>query len=187
MKSNHNGQNFKVLLGLTLVVFLVHMALLNTAPLSIGLSAPPPAKPFVTRTLVASSSGAAPQTAAKPSSLSPPGPRAAVRPRPAKDQSKDAAPSTPAPAITAPASAPPESVAAAPVLPESAPAAPEQAVAPEPVAEVTAAPRAERARQRAGPSGTGAGSPVGVCEAAAGAPRSSAQRARLPGASKRTW
>ncbi len=43
---------FKVLFALTLVVLLVHIALLTSAPLSFSLNQPQPAKPFITRTVL---------------------------------------------------------------------------------------------------------------------------------------
>jgi hypothetical protein len=44
---------FKVLLALTLFVLLVHVALLTSAPLSLSLSPPQPAKVFITRAVLA--------------------------------------------------------------------------------------------------------------------------------------
>lgn len=144
-------------MGLTVGVFLVHIALLSTAPLSLGLSASAPAKPFITRTLMASSTLTEPQKAAKPAPLLKAGQQTSGRPLPKKVASTDvvAAPSAPMQAPEIPALEPETPAPApAPELPASAPAAPlesqapeaaaSEAVAAEAVAEVTAAPRAER-------------------------------------------
>lgn len=137
-------------MGLTVGVFLVHIALLSTAPLSLGLSASAPTKPFVTRTLVASSRATEPLNAAQSAPLLKTGQQPSARPRPGKVPSAVAAPAPSAP-IKAPEipALETETPAPAPVLPASAPAAPleaqaSEAVAPEAVAEVTAAPRAAR-------------------------------------------
>lgn len=146
MKSNHNGQNFKVLLGLTVVVLLVHLALLNTAPLSLGPSQPPPAKPFITRTVVASRSPAKVPHAAKPPASNSSVNKTQLRPRPVTDPAADAVTASRTPdtvpenAAPEPATPEPAPAASAPALP----AAPIEAIAPDPVAQVTAAQRAVR-------------------------------------------
>ncbi len=140
MKSNHNGQNFKALLGLTVVVVLLHLALLSAAPLSFGPSQPPPAKPFITRTLVTSNSLAKAPNAAKPAASTQSVQQNQVRPRPVKSPAADAVTASRTPDTV------PETAAPEPAPPASAPLAdaPIEAIAPEPVAEVTAAPRAAR-------------------------------------------
>ena len=141
MKSNHNGQNFKALLGLTVAVLLVHIALLSTAPLSLGPSQPPPAKPFITRTVVTSASKARAPKAAKPPATTQSINKTQVRPRPVKAPAADAVTASRTPDKMPETAAPVPAPAASAPAP---PAAPIEAIAPEPVAQVTAAPRAER-------------------------------------------
>ncbi len=141
LKSNHNGQNFKALLSLTVVVLLVHIALLNTAPLSLGPSQPPPAKPFITRTVVASSSPTRAPKAAKPPATTQSINKTQVRPRPVKAPAADTVTASRTPDSVPETAAPePAPAAAAPALP----AAPIEALTPEPVVDVAAAPRAAR-------------------------------------------
>jgi hypothetical protein len=144
LKSNHNGQNFKALLSLTVLVLLVHIALLNTAPLSLGHNPPPPAKPFITRTVVAGSSPTKASKAAKPPDSTQSVQQTQVRPRPVTSPAADAVTTSRTPDTT-PETAP-ENAAPEPAAPASAPLAdaPIEAITPEPVAEVTAAPRAAR-------------------------------------------
>jgi hypothetical protein len=144
LKSNHNGQNFKALLGLTVVVVLVHLALLSAAPLSFGHSQTPPAKPFITRTVVTSNSLAKAPNAAKPAASTQSVQQNQVRPRPVKSPAADSVTASRTP-DTVPETAP-ETAVPEPTPPASAPLAdaPIEAIAPEPVAEVTAAPRAAR-------------------------------------------
>ena len=141
MKSNHNGQNFKALLGLTVAVLLVHIALLSTAPLSLGPSHPPPAKPFITRTVVTSASKARAPKAAKPPATTQSINKTQVRPRPVEAPAADAVTASRTPDSVPETAAPVPAPAASAPAP---PAAPIEAIAPEPVAQVTAAPRAER-------------------------------------------
>jgi hypothetical protein len=141
LKSNHNGQNFKALLGLTVVVLLVHLALLSAAPLSLGPSQPPPAKPFITRTVVASNSPTKAPNAAKPPASTQSVNKTQVRTRPVKAPAVDAVTASRTPDTV------PETVAPVPAPAASAPAPPAipvEAITPEPIAEVTAAPRAAR-------------------------------------------
>jgi len=145
LKSNHNGQNFKALLGLTVVVLLVHLAFLSAAPLSLGPSQPAPAKPFITRTVVMSNSPAKAPNAAKPPASAQSVNKTQVRPRPVKAPADDTVTASRTPSTVT--EMVPETAAPEPAPVASAPtpaAAPIEAIAPEPLAEVTAAPRAAR-------------------------------------------
>ncbi|MDP9994761.1 hypothetical protein J2W28_005066 [Variovorax boronicumulans] len=129
--------SWRVLIGLTLVVALVHLLVLGVAPMAVGPEPSPLANKFITRTIViappAADKPAAPAAAAAPVEAKPPPPAKPRRPRaptppkpkpyPEPDATAQLAPETPD--LTAQAAT--DSGATSPEAPASAPAAPEPA------------------------------------------------------------
>jgi len=132
--------SWRVLIGLTLVVALVHLLVLGVAPMAVGPEPSPLANKFITRTIViappAADKPAAPAAAAAPVEAKPAAPAKPRRPRaptppkpkplPEPDASAQPAPETPdltAQAATDSGATPPETPASAPAAPEAAPAA----------------------------------------------------------------
>lgn len=116
-------------LGLTLFVLWVHLYLLGSAPLSLSFGPPSTPQPFVTRTVVNRAQAAPPQTTKL-------APLTDVRPR---------SPKRPATALAPLAAASDTPVPAGSVaLASATPAASADSLAPEPVAQVSAAPRGVR-------------------------------------------
>ena len=134
--------SWRVLIGLTLVVALVHLLVLGVAPMAVGPEPSPLANKFITRTIViappAADKPAAPAAAAAPVEAKPAAPAKPRRPRPRAptppkpkplpepDASAQPAPETPdltAQAATDSGATPPETPASAPAAPEAAPAA----------------------------------------------------------------
>ncbi|QSI33607.1 DUF3108 domain-containing protein [Variovorax sp. RKNM96] len=131
--------SWRVLVGLTLAVALVHLLVLGVAPMAVGPEPSPLASKFITRTIViappAADKPAAPAPAAAPVEAKPPSPAKPRRPRaptppkpkplPEPDASTQPTPETPdltAQAATDSGATPPEAPASAPA-PEAAPAA----------------------------------------------------------------
>ncbi|MGJ7604272.1 DUF3108 domain-containing protein [Variovorax sp. LT1R20] len=131
--------SWRVLVGLTLAVALVHLLVLGVAPMAIGPEPSPLANKFITRTIViappAADKPAAPAPAAAPVEAKPAAPAKPRRPRaptppkpkpyPEPDASSQPAPETPdltAQVATDSGATPPEAPASAPA-PEAAPAA----------------------------------------------------------------
>ncbi|MDQ0037200.1 hypothetical protein J2W30_004975 [Variovorax boronicumulans] len=134
--------SWRVLIGLTLVVALVHLLVLGVAPMAVGPEPSPLANKFITRTIViappAADKPAAPTAAAAPVEAKPAAPAKPRRPRaptppkpqpkpfPEPDASTQPTPETPdltAQAATDSEATSPESPASAPAAPEPAPAA----------------------------------------------------------------
>jgi hypothetical protein len=134
--------SWRVLVGLTLVVALVHLLVLGVAPMAVGPEPSPLANKFITRTIViappAADKPAAPAAAAAPVEAKPPPPAKPRRPRaptppkpqpkpfPEPDASTQPTPETPdltAQAATDSGATSPEAPASAPAAPEPAPAA----------------------------------------------------------------
>ncbi|MCR6481135.1 DUF3108 domain-containing protein [Variovorax sp. ZS18.2.2] len=132
--------SWRVLIGLTLAVALVHLLVLGVAPMAVGPEPSPLANKFITRTIViappAADKPAAPAAAAAPVEAKPPPPAKPRRPRaptppkpkpyPEPDATAQLAPETPdltAQAATDSGATPPEAAASAPAPPEAAPAA----------------------------------------------------------------
>ncbi|MDQ0045658.1 DUF3108 domain-containing protein [Variovorax boronicumulans] len=134
--------SWRVLIGLTLVVALVHLLVLGVAPMAVGPEPSPLANKFITRTIViappAADKPAAPAAAAAPVEAKPPPPAKPRRPRaptppkpqpkpfPEPDASTQPTPETPdltTQAATDSGATSPESPASAPAAPEPAPTA----------------------------------------------------------------
>ncbi|MDP9897654.1 hypothetical protein J2W32_006774 [Variovorax boronicumulans] len=134
--------SWRVLIGLTLVVALVHLLVLGVAPMAVGPEPSPLANKFITRTIViappAANKPAAPAAAAAPVEAKPPPPAKPRRPRaptppkpqpkpfPEPDASTQPTPETPdltTQAATDSGATSSESPASAPAAPEPAPAA----------------------------------------------------------------
>jgi len=134
--------SWRVLIGLTLVVALVHLLVLGVAPMAVGPEPSPLANKFITRTIViappAADKPVAPAAAAAPVEAKPPPPAKPRRPRaptppkpqpkpfPEPDASTQPTPETPdltAQAATDSGATSPEAPASAPAAPEPAPAA----------------------------------------------------------------
>lgn len=134
--------SWRVLIGLTLVVALVHLLVLGVAPMAVGPEPSPLANKFITRTIViappAADKPAAPAAAAAPVEAKPPPPAKPRRPRaptppkpqpkpfPEPDASTQPTPETPdltTQAATDSGATSPEAPASAPAAPEPAPAA----------------------------------------------------------------
>lgn len=119
--------SLKVLLALSAVVLLVHLALLTDAPLSLSMRQPQPVKAFVTRPVVANSP---PAVRDKPK---PPARVAKPKPKPMATPKTDVAPTEPMSALPAsPASDVLPDVAAPPPVAETLAQPDELASAPRP-------------------------------------------------------
>lgn len=120
--------SWRVLIGLTLLVALIHLLVLGLAPVAIGPEPSPLASKFSTRTIViappASEKPAAPAAAPTEAKPAPP-------PKPRKPREASAPRPKPAPAAVTPAPEPDASVPPAPETPDlTAQAAPDSGAAP---------------------------------------------------------
>lgn len=166
--------SWRVLIGLTLLVALIHLGLLGLAPMAIGPEPSPLANKFITRTIVIAppaSEKPAPAPAAAPAEAKP-----APPPKPRRPREPTAPRPKPAPAAVAPA---PEPDAPTPSPPPETPDLTAQA-APDSGA---AAPPEAPASAPAGPSSPAGGTGSGAAAAGSEASGTIAgtQALRIPG------
>lgn len=109
MKNTRPGIRFKVWLLLTVVVLLMHLVLLKSTPMTLGLSQPQPPRAFITRSIELIPAGQAfvaqPIPPAPPRKRQPPAPARAEKPAPAEVHTGDSAPQPP---VTLAAADPPD-------------------------------------------------------------------------------
>lgn len=87
--------SFKVLAALTAAVLLVHLALLQASPMTLGLSLPEPPRAFITRTIEVATPPPVPSVvtaAARPPRPKPPAPAPTEQPVPVAQNDSDSAP-----------------------------------------------------------------------------------------------